>query len=308
MAYSKRLVGALGLLLLVQCGEKAGRDDGENAAACRQLCEGRCSAFAGCGLEARAGCVDECAASLQYFDCEFERPADQLTCDELEEIAACTNYCTEFCARATECGSFDRADCLGGCTDEQPLVCNPASVAVRTCDQLKPEARVYADAGRSLRDDGFASGHSYDPEAFGLCRNPDDCDLPLTCLPATNTCGACSQASDCERGSPFEAYVCSNGECLDVECAINDDCILGVCDLATYTCVDCVSDADCSTGFRICDTAVNECVECTSDAHCSAATPRCDLVQSRCRECLSDADCTDASQPACISGGFCSFG
>jgi hypothetical protein len=178
------------LLCLVQCGTPPEPEAEDTGKSCRTVCKEQCSAFAACGFETQPDCADECENALRHIDCRGERPADQFTCEELELYHACATYCGAFCARAPECGSFDGQRCLEGCSYGQPPVCNAASVAARTCDQLKPEARLYDDLGDSLqRESDFAYFSSPDAYlAYGLCREARDCTAPLTCSLATNTC------------------------------------------------------------------------------------------------------------------------
>src|SRR4051794_34923073 len=105
----RALVGPVLLFSLVQCG-KGASDDEEDAdegnPACDAACDDRCDAFAGCGLAVQAGCAEECKSSLQHAECRGFRPADQYTCEELEEVHQCAQYCHEFCGWAPGCGSF----------------------------------------------------------------------------------------------------------------------------------------------------------------------------------------------------------
>lgn len=236
------LVGSVVFLSLVQCGKGAADDDEESEGnpACDATCDDRCNAFVGCGFDVQASCAAECKSSLQHADCRGFRPADQYTCEELEEVHACADYCHEFCVWAASCGSFDQQICFEGCAYGTPPICNPASVAARGCDELKPEARMYDDIGRSLQeDDQIVLGGSFtDYSAYGLCVSARDCTLPEGCSLATNTCGACTQDSDCEDGLSVTHHLCSSGQCLKVECLADDECVSQHCDADTHTCVN----------------------------------------------------------------------
>jgi hypothetical protein len=303
MLPGKHLSFLLALALLTHCNKN------ELSEECAELCKDRCSAFEDCEFEMWAGCERDCGASLLHANCEYETPPDQLTCAELEEIYDCTDYCLEFCARAPKCGGFDQQLCLEGCTAETPFICNAASVPARTCDQLKPEARLYESAGEALasEDEGnVAVGYAspYSGEEYGLCQRASECDPPLACVLATNTCGACVADADCESG--FGRYSCSNGACVEVACVTSDHCVLDyVCDPATHTCVGCLSDATCTGTYAACDVNAHQCVECTSDAYCDETFPRCDTEKSQCVECLSNADCTDPQRPVCGTSRIC---
>jgi len=192
---------------------------------------------------------------------------DQLTCTELKGAYACADYCATLCARAPSCGSFDSNLCAQGCTTQSPSICNAASVAARTCDQLKPELRDYEDTARAEHDGSHIQIGFGGTNHYGLCTKADDCELPLTCALSTNTCSACASDTDCKRAGG--KYVCSSEKaCLEVSCLTDADCFGRVCDADSHECVECRGDADCKSVYGACDTATSECVECTSDANC----------------------------------------
>ena len=92
-----------------------------------------------------------------------------------------------------------------------------------------------------------------------------------------------------------------------------------VCDLSTFTCVECLSDTNCTdetnpacktsndvdaggdsgTGTH---TGVNTCVPCTQNKHCKDKTSLCDTATNECVECLSAGDCKNAGASACVNG------
>jgi len=191
MHFLRTLIGSALLLTLVQCGTRSTEDEdtGDSNRACDASCEDRCDAFVGCGIGVTASCADECKSSLKHADCRGYRPADQYTCDELQEVRNCARYCTEFCVWAAACGTFDQQVCLEGCTYEGPPICNSASVSARTCDELKPEARTYDDVGHLLQEGGdFAFGGSASLSTYGLCLTARDCEATEMCALETNTC------------------------------------------------------------------------------------------------------------------------
>ena len=94
-------------------------------------------------------------------------------------------------------------------------------------------------------------------------------------------------------------------------CQVDADCPVGVCDVATGACVECLDDADCPGG--VCDPAGPACVPCLDDADCPGGV--CDPAGPVCVECLDDADCPAAllCGPAdacveCIDDGDCPGG
>jgi hypothetical protein len=296
------------LLLVLGAGSCAGSDESGINAACQSRCDELCAEFERCEVAERSpSCVDDCSAALRSADCSDATPPSQLTCDELAEVARCASHCSALCARAPECGGFDQQLCLEGCTADEPVLCNAASVPARTCDQIKPEARWYEELGRALHDEDSDVGGFHSPASFSLCDSAADCDVPLACSLATNTCGSCVDDQECARGFG-EPYACSAGECLAVECAVDDDCFGGVCD-SEHVCRDCRSDVDCSFTNPVCDTEALECVECLEDAHCQAASvviyPACDVPNRECVECTRDEHCTDLDQPRCGAEARC---
>ena len=247
--------------------------------ACRSLCEDVCKNLATCnaGGSNSPTCIDDCFAGIGSSSCAGARPADQLTCAEVEQVFDCANYCGTLCHNAPQCGSFDEKLCARGCASSDPPVCNAASVAARTCDQMKPELRQYEDRGRSLATGGVFGGSS-NPTSFGLCRNASDCTSPLGCSAATNTCAPCAADPECAQG--VGKYMCSPAaECVPIDCRI---------------------DADCNVVYTACNQTTFKCVECTRDEHCASSFlgKKCDPASSSCRQCLTNADCADPT-PTC---------
>ena len=74
-----------------------------------------------------------------------------------------------------------------------------------------------------------------------------------------------------------------------------------ICDVATASCVECETRADCAAG--ICD-GTHRC-SCTSDADCGGALPRCDTASSRCVACLPMNDnCPPGQVCTPVNGAF----
>jgi hypothetical protein len=265
---------------------------------CDAYCTNFCEALDACEL-APKDCQDECEAGVGD-SCTGAAPADRLTCSELSEVLACADYCGTLCGRAPSCGSFDATACVRGCAELGPSICNAASVPARTCDQLKPEIRLYESIGKSGPDDDAVVGGSSGPR-FGLCLSGDDCEAPSGCSLSTNTCAACEQDADCKHD--YESFICSEEhECVEVGCATDDDCFAGVCDAKTHECRQCRADSDCTGLYKACDTETLECVPCLTDAHCEGniGGAICNPTSRRCGDCATNADCP-ASAPRCSS-------
>lgn len=252
---------------------------GSTSAACTRYCDDACAALAACPSGAPPGCSATCFAGSDRAACTGSLPPDQQTCAQLTKHQSCADYCTTLCAAAPSCGSFDPGLCLSGCAHTQPSLCNSASVAARTCDQLKPELQVYQAAGSALAR-GEAFGSSGSPKVFGLCTSAFDCPSPLGCSAATNTCGPCATNADCADTFGILKKLCT----ADKQCMT----------------VDCLSDADCSSSLPVCS-ANNTCAQCATDAQCTLSSfPRCDVATNSCVSCLVDADCPDFL-PVCSS-------
>lgn len=99
------------------------------------------------------------------------------------------------------------------------------------------------------------------------CTNP----VKPVCDGEARSCVGCLQSSDCK--SPGQA----------------------VCDPATHGCRGCKNDSECGTGA--CESGT--CVECTTDAQCSSAKPHCNPMLRACVECVGDQEC---------GAGVCFFG
>jgi hypothetical protein len=204
---------------------------------CVAYCDNLCSSLSICEISTGAeDCQEACQSGLTDAQCRDQPAPDRLTCDELTEVVTCAEYCGTLCERAPQCGTFDAEACVTGCASTSHSICNPASVAARTCDQLKPEIRLYDLIGKPDGDDAVGGGS---PSRFGLCKEAEDCDAPLGCSQATNTCVTCKANEDCAHDD--DVYVCNDDqECEEVECVADKDCPLSsrpVCDTKTFTCV-----------------------------------------------------------------------
>jgi hypothetical protein len=182
-------------------------------------------------------------------------------------------------------------------------ICNPASVAARTCDQLKPELAAYEQDARAYLKGGFGQ---WGVSQVNVCRNAEDCLLPAGCSTTTSTCSSCIDDSECRQN--YGTHMCSNGQCVEVECLLDADCgFRPTCNKSTHTCVECLTDAQCakdSPWYPACDTTRNKCVACNTDAHCALEVfKRCKTAGHICVECLSDQDCVGGLGTKCDTTG-----
>jgi hypothetical protein len=223
-------------------------------------------------------------------------------------FADCASYCSTLCARAPMCGTFDEKLCLQGCAISPPPICNPASVAARSCDQLKLEARDYQGAANAANGNGtggYVSGIAW--LSYGLCQYTNDCTSGMACLAATNTCGQCVANADCTDNLGTR-YACQSGACQMVECLKNSDCGISsqVCDTTHGNCVECVADADCAskitgTVFPKCSPS-HTCVGCLSNADCTSPNLALCLGMSFCTSCTANGDCAAFPGTTCQTG------
>lgn len=300
MAWANWVGGVWTCALLGVLTAFVGCNGSTSSNSCISYCDNLCSSLEACDVELK-DCRGSCEGELTDKACKGQPAPDRLTCAELTEAVACAEYCTALCDRAPSCGTFDPGACVTGCLEVGPSICNAASVPARTCDQLKPEIRLYESIGSAGDGDGdHASGGGGFGARYGLCVDAEDCEAPLGCSQQTNTCAPCEANEDC--AGLFGAQVCNAAqECEEVECAADDDCVRGPCNLETHECGECRVDADCTALLGgACDTKTSKCVECKKDSDCkSSFEPSCDVAAQECVECGEDAHCTSSFEPAC---------
>ena len=211
-------------IIAVGCSSGEGSGNGEDGGGCGAWCEEACVEVQKCGVAPSASCGADCTAGFGALSCAGLRPSYQFACNDLLFAHQCLSHCATLCARAPECGPFDPLDCTTGCAEQYrqwhqvpvgvgPLVCNPASVAARNCEQLSIEARHYAGIGRGIRE-GSGTGPVMPPfpDDIGLCGSGGYCSTRSCSFP-TSTCGGpCSSNEDCFNHAGLEA-LCVEGRC-----------------------------------------------------------------------------------------------
>jgi len=148
-------------------------------------------------------------------------------------------------------------------------------------------------------------------------------DTPATQCDSDGRCVPCVDDSQCPPTPPIQEPTYVRCQTLDkesqtygncVECLSNADCTSGVCYPYTHTCttVSCAADAGvCGAPdggpTAICD-STGACVECESTSDCQSGSqwPYCDTVSKGCVECLLPTDCP-YSNAGCYEGhcGWC---
>lgn len=261
---------------------------GSGGDSCQTYCGDLCGLLAQCsGGAAPTGCVNSCESGIGTTNCDGAPPAAQLTCAEASHTYACADYCSALCDRGPSCGGFNKRACTAGCATAYKTVCNAASVAARSCDQLKPELAIYEDRARSYITESWHSSYYVQT---GVCATASDCPATLGCSAETNTCAACTTDAQCVQSNDgqYIRHACTNGACGDADCLIDTDCYKGWCDANGHVCRDCRTDADCTVSiWPVCNPATFMCVDCTNNAQCVASSngifTTCDLTTNSCR-------------------------
>jgi hypothetical protein len=125
-------------------------------------------------------------------------------------------------------------------------------------------------------------------EIYGFSGGSNRYDLYVTFQVPLDVC---ETRSDCSMG-----FGCVDSLCTALPpCTLDSECGLGVCDIGSGRCHDCLLDRDCLTS-EVC--TENACVECRDDDGCPGRL-RCSL-EGLCEECLADTDCTDGTCQAYI--------
>jgi hypothetical protein len=184
-----------------------------------------------------------------------------------------------------------------------------------------PDAGVRCPGGTPICDTGS--------RACVGCQTSSDCapdggnftpGRPV-CDSTTFQCVQCQVDNNCTGATPR----CDTANNTCVECLAHADCATStagpVCRPATHTCgPGCLSDTQCADGGTNlhCNMANFTCVQCVDNSNCSGLTPVCDTAalgmnNHRCVVCLpapmgSDAgpQGCDAGQTSCVArmGGF----
>jgi hypothetical protein len=126
---------------------------------------------------------------------------------------------------------------------------------------------------------------------------------PNLCCISADDCAAIALpvGSSCQSG-----FSCVNHDCVEATCASDRECsdpLAPHC--ADGVCRECAGAMQCSASEPTCNLITWSCERCQSDAVCAqfAATPRCG-GSGACVECTSDAQCS-AAEPVCASNGAC---
>ena len=226
--------------------------------------------------------------------------------------------------------------CTTGCNDERDC---PQDKPI--CDREGSGACVACVGDRDCLDPGLTCVGG---ECRLTCSRDADCNGGL-CDPATSSCVACAENSDCalghlciegaclagcerDRDCPPETNACAAAdgdhgtcyECIDScpsgltckdhhctsQCTSNVQCPNGVCDTTTGNCVQCLDDTPCALG-TICDEQM--CVAgCRVDNDCPMAMPKCDPTMGAHGTCVVAPGGGGGENAACTSSSECQTG
>jgi hypothetical protein len=135
------------------------------------------------------------------------------------------------------------------------------------------------------------------------CMSDDQCQRN----PVDNVCNILHKCVDCDAShgcTDAAKPACVNEACVacdnDTHCRDQRN---KKCFRQTYTCVECLTNANCAAPTPACDTQAHRCVACLGDADC--ASKHCLEQSALCVECEADADCGDAAKAHCGSNNSC---
>lgn len=154
------------------------------------------------------------------------------------------------------------------------------------CGRIGYDPLPVGDGDSSSSDGPSSSDASSSLGASTACTSDAVCAPPTPyCNPATSVCVECLSDTNC--AGTREPHCSATNSCVALPCAgdaqcasgqpcrTNADCGgAGFCDTRTNTCsgsAACTSNAQCGGTTPICDTARSSCVECLSNADCSGA-------------------------------------
>lgn len=171
---------------------------------------------------------------------------------------------------------------------------------VRACAECAEDIDCEADSTGPMCIEGRCRQCAIDSDCSGsgqafcsdsnFCTN-DLCDYTSECGPE-EMCRYTDEGKRCRR------------------CENDDECSLGVCIEAPSgnICRDCRTSADCFAHAPVCDMTTFDCGYCTTDAQCTRFPdrPHCDSGSfAGCVECVDDEDCKDPSRPKCSFFNSC---
>lgn len=228
---------------------------------------------------------NECPAGYYCNGAALCAPCDSAAfCgDACSPCGLSTPYCLNRNARYQCVQCTDDAQCPNG-------RCDPATNECRGCN----DDGDCPTTGRCDTATNTCSGCNDD----GDCGPGRVCDLP------TNTCVQCNRDSDCPQGQVCATALKECRECnTDAQCPRGESC-------SNHTCTPCSTSESCAGASCNCcpqglkcglvsGSSLPTCVECTSDADCSSGQ-RCDTANGRCTAELPSCGTSDRCGPDCM--------
>lgn len=287
-------------------------DAGDGRTACKGVLD--CPTGQGCveGLCTELPCQGRCGPDERCID-NACLPTDGLACHNDPSICpsgfqcSALGQCQRECTLDEDCTAKDFPSCniqeglCGQCTFNSDC---PAATPV--CDVTRSQCvGCLEDADCTV--DGQPAGRYCDGAtrtcATG-CNDNLDCPGGQRCSGATQTeagrCIQCTPGTESQDCAVSPNVRCEPTDMMCVECLSNADCTTGQCDLDQNRCVECVQNEACPAGWT-CDLDVFKCFEgCNGPVggdNCPDNNPRlpvCDTSigeRGTCVECLRDADC-----------------
>jgi hypothetical protein len=247
-------------------------------------------------MGAQGPSVEVCDAALQDEDCDGSKN-EGCACSE-GEVQACGPSARPPCMQQVQKCTNGKwpADCPGAI--------NPTS---ETCDGIDNDCNGTVDDGPALCPSGQVCGGS---DGCIACRTENDCPDPGACKlkycdPASHAC----MPKNAQAGLSCDGGHCDNGVC--VQCSSASECIDKTCETKScssgschYTPVSAGQRGSC-TGGQVCSPN-RSCVECISDAECTGKG-----LDGDCKiaTCGPDNTCfSSLKEGSCGQGRACSAG
>jgi Cys-rich repeat protein len=226
-----------------------------------------------------------CVRCLSDVDCPIATPACRLTNDAAANL--CVQCLTDAqCAAETPACDLNANACTARCNDSAQ--CGPAAPVCDIRRQVCVQCQKDADCSSGSVCE-VASARCVQCLDDRSCTGGQICDL------ATRTCVECLDTAQCL--DEFNAH-CQTDPSLPeplntcAGCADNRDCankpgLGGLCRVSDGKCVECLSDAECSSNPNAWTCSqVGTCSPCSFD-------PNACLPTGGCVECVSNAQCGD---------------
>ena len=196
-----------------------------------------------------------------------------------------------------------------------PAVCDKTCLKVSkyNCTKNAKGQCVECEKNEHCTKNPWALGPKCDTkQSYCVCTADTDC----TTWPSGNKCLGYSPSKLC--GCTTDAHCAAPLKCIgyfgtlkicQMPCKTNKDCAdknSPLCDTASGRCMACLTDKDCTTGYRLGDKCLKndkgyQSCGCEADVNCknNPHGPTCSLGYKRCT-CKADSECTQAPYSLCM--------